>query len=221
MQDAPRLVRAVEVAAGSPWGEGERGRDGGVNARRRRRAFRRAFGRRRRSAVRGETSVSQEHASVCRRARARTSVPSRPHRSMSPEARRRSAAATARSASWAGRADEANVTARMPKWRLRARTRPSVKNADRPIKTSTSFDCHFVSVATSRASPVSASGMNDARSSALARLKASRSRRRGGDELGYARPPLRETRLISSSRISSTSFPVSRCVSDEFASPDR
>lgn len=217
MQDAPRLVRAVEVAAGSPWGEGERGRDGGVNARRRRRAFRRAFGRRRRSAVRGETSVSQEHASVCRRARARTSVPSRPHRSMSPEARRRSAAATARSASWAGRADEANVTARMPKWRLRARTRPSVKNGgptDKNVFVSNS-------VATSRASPVSASGMNDARSSALARLKASRSRRRGGDELGYARPPLRETRLISSSRISSTSFPVSRCVSDEFASPDR
>ena len=83
-------------------------------------------------------------------------------------------------------------------------------SAVRPIKTSFNED-DLVSdfVASSRASPVRASGMNDARSSALARLKASRSRGRGGDELGYARPRLRETRRRSS-RMPSTTFSVTR-----------
>ena len=86
-------------------------------------------------------------------------------------------------------------------------------SAVRPIKTSFN-EADLVSdfVASSRASPVRASGMNDARSSALARLKASRSRGRGGDELGYARPRLRETRRRSS-RMPSTTFSVTRCVS--------
>ena len=86
-------------------------------------------------------------------------------------------------------------------------------SAVRPIKTSfNEADLVSAFVASSRASPVRASGMNDARSSALARLKASRSRGRGGDELGYARPRLRETRRRSS-RMPSTTFSVTRCVS--------
>jgi hypothetical protein len=92
----------------------------------------------------------------------------------------------------------------------RRATRENGFSAVRPIKTSFNED-DLVSdfVASSRASPVRASGMNDARSSALARLKASRSRGRGGDELGYARPRLRETRRRSS-RMPSTTFSVTR-----------
>ena len=92
----------------------------------------------------------------------------------------------------------------------RRATRENGFSAVRPIKTSFNED-DLVSdfVASSRASPTRASDMNDARSSALARLKASRSRGRGGDELGYARPRLRETRRRSS-RMPSTTFSVTR-----------
>ena len=185
-----------------------------VNARRRR-GHRVVFGRGRRSAVRGGRRFGQSSRDgVSEPSRARTHVSSFASTPVdepggSPPLRRGDGALRevggARRRGERHRAHAAMVTRRA--------TRENGFSAVRPIKTSFNED-DLVSdfVASSRASPVRASGMNDARSSALARLKASRSRGRGGDELGYARPRLRET-IRRSSRTPSTTFSVTRCVS--------